>query len=125
MVVRRIFFWIGVGVVASLFLISFTGVFLKQRQVSEGEKFCRDDIEYILVPSLFRKFVSECKSDLSPIPANSYSDLGCMYPLCSSYVCTKCGDGMCGRGENYCNCQADCRKIGEGDPNEDELNISQ
>ena len=28
----------------------------------------------------------------------------------SEYVCTKCGDGTCGVGENYCNCPSDCPK---------------
>jgi hypothetical protein len=26
----------------------------------------------------------------------------------SSFVCTACGDGACGDGENVCNCPADC-----------------
>lgn len=25
-------------------------------------------------------------------------------------VCTKCGNGVCGPGENWCNCKADCPK---------------
>ncbi|MBU1204711.1 MAG: DNRLRE domain-containing protein [Nanoarchaeota archaeon] len=27
-----------------------------------------------------------------------------------SFVCTKCGDGNCGLGENYCNCPEDCKE---------------
>jgi eight-cysteine-cluster-containing protein len=30
--------------------------------------------------------------------------------MCS--VCTKCGDGICGKGENKCNCPEDCEKNG-------------
>jgi len=28
---------------------------------------------------------------------------------CSKVICTACGDGFCGPGENRCNCQVDCR----------------
>ena len=35
-----------------------------------------------------------------------------------SFVCTNCGDGKCGLGENYCNCPEDCIEakecVGEG-----------
>jgi hypothetical protein len=27
-------------------------------------------------------------------------------------LCTKCGDGKCGTGENVCNCPKDCEKLG-------------
>ena len=32
---------------------------------------------------------------------------GCQ-PEENAYICTRCGDGMCGLGENTCNCPADC-----------------
>ncbi|MFA6039168.1 MAG: DUF4215 domain-containing protein [Candidatus Peribacteraceae bacterium] len=38
-------------------------------------------------------------------------------------VCTKCGDGVCGRGETSCNCSKDCRipwKCGNGRPDGNE-----
>jgi hypothetical protein len=34
---------------------------------------------------------------------------GCVDPKCECYVCTACGDGVCGPGESLCNCLADCR----------------
>ncbi len=35
-------------------------------------------------------------------------DGGCECPNCPCYVCTKCGNGECGPGENHCNCPEDC-----------------
>jgi hypothetical protein len=32
----------------------------------------------------------------------------CKFPKCECYVCTRCGDGICGKGENFCNCSEDC-----------------
>lgn len=32
----------------------------------------------------------------------------CIAPNDGSFVCTKCGDGICGAGENNCNCSQDC-----------------
>lgn len=34
----------------------------------------------------------------------------CIAPTCPCYVCTKCGDKVCGIGENWCNCPEDCEK---------------
>jgi hypothetical protein len=59
-----------------------------------------------------------CKPGLKAIGEAIYTTgegpfSGCSYPLCDCYVCTKCGDGICGKGENYCNCKEDCKE-GEG-----------
>lgn len=43
-------------------------------------------------------------------------DYGCACPNCLCMVCTACGDGHCGLGENYCNCESDCPKPGENQP---------
>lgn len=119
--IRRVFLLIvAIGMAVFLFLTFLTLFYLKQRQAGEGEKFCREDIPHIFIPSAFREIISECKPGMVPIPANSYSKIGCMYPLCSSYICTKCGDGVCGKGENHCNCQVDCGKSEKGDPNRNE-----
>ncbi|MBN2497333.1 MAG: hypothetical protein JXR96_22270 [Deltaproteobacteria bacterium] len=32
----------------------------------------------------------------------------CSFPRCPCFVCTRCGDGKCGQGENKCNCPKDC-----------------
>ena len=52
----------------------------------------------------------ECCPGLKPI-----SDLyvsketkNCVVGGDESFVCAKCGDAICGRGENRCNCQEDC-----------------
>ncbi len=53
----------------------------------------------------------ECKPGLKAIGDAIYSKDGvCGYPLCDCYVCTKCGDGVCGKGENHCNCKEDCKE---------------
>lgn len=33
---------------------------------------------------------------------------GCTTPLCESFTCANCGNGVCGIGENACNCPSDC-----------------
>ncbi|MDO8524503.1 MAG: hypothetical protein Q7R99_02650 [bacterium] len=47
--------------------------------------------------------------DVSPNPF----DGGCMGPISGglggSFVCAACGNGVCGTGENQCNCSADCK----------------
>lgn len=35
---------------------------------------------------------------------------GCDQYKCPCYICINCGDGTCGKGENYCNCPEDCSK---------------
>lgn len=37
------------------------------------------------------------------------ADGSCACPNCPCFVCTKCGDGTCGIGENQCNCPTDCQ----------------
>ena len=32
----------------------------------------------------------------------------CEAPTCKCYICTKCGNGICGKGEDWCNCPEDC-----------------
>lgn len=34
----------------------------------------------------------------------------CEYAVDGTFVCTRCGDGVCGEGEGVCNCPADCTK---------------
>jgi hypothetical protein len=34
----------------------------------------------------------------------------CAKASCKCYVCVKCGDNVCGKGENLCTCFADCKK---------------
>lgn len=59
------------------------------------------------------KVKNECASGLVPVIAAEEFNGQCALPMCSCYVCTKCGDGICGKGENSCNCASDCKK-GEG-----------
>lgn len=50
-----------------------------------------------------------CQWGLEPvIAAIEHEDGSCAYPLGDSYVCVKCGDGVCKNPENKCNCPSDC-----------------
>lgn len=52
-----------------------------------------------------------CCSGLTQI-SNARPETGagsCIAPNDGSFICSKCGDKICGGGENSCNCPADCR----------------
>jgi len=51
-----------------------------------------------------------CGSLVHVVDATSDGQGGCLVPKCPCYVCTNCGDGLCGKGENGCNCPTDCPK---------------
>ena len=54
----------------------------------------------------------KCCSGLNKMPPESLDDRGvCIRPIGTAlqYVCTKCGDGICGKKENICNCPNDCK----------------
>jgi hypothetical protein len=58
--------------------------------------------------------VWECQE----MPANCGPDgnclgFSCSCPKCLCFVCTQCGNGDCGLGENKCSCPSDCLKPGE------------
>jgi hypothetical protein len=58
----------------------------------------------------------QCCSGLQPVMSvvsynpDSKDEIfdGCSFMLSTSYTCVKCGDGICGQNEQYCNCKADC-----------------
>ena len=62
----------------------------------EGEMFSLLDPAQVCCPGLVTIQASE------PMPGGL-----CMF-LSDVAVCTYCGDGDCGLGENICNCPADC-----------------
>lgn len=45
---------------------------------------------------------------INPVQPNTEGN--CPSPMIGVSVCTKCGNGICGLGENKCNCPADCPK---------------
>ena len=49
----------------------------------------------------------DCCEGLTLIDQAIYIDGGCI-PVGGQGVCTFCGDGICGLGENLCNCPEDC-----------------
>jgi len=54
--------------------------------------------------------------------AKYFIEDGMCIPMVGVFVCTSCGDGMCGPGEDVCNCPADCMPVcGNGlcEPGED------
>ncbi|HAI98732.1 TPA: hypothetical protein DCL30_04325 [Candidatus Peribacteria bacterium] len=46
--------------------------------------------------------------------------------MMGSFTCTKCGDGLCGAGENHCNCEVDCPSecLAEGETGSPVMNSS-
>jgi len=60
---------------------------------------------------------ARCCDGLTKIPVMVPDETvgGCLAPDCPCFVCTRCGDGECGIGENVCNCEQDCQPcVGEG-----------
>lgn len=61
-------------------------------------------------------FGGECCEGLTAIPLCTIDATVCPSQNCVAacqcadieVICTRCGDGTCGPGENVCNCQADC-----------------
>lgn len=51
---------------------------------------------------------NKCESGLSPVAAAVPTKSDCAYPAGPYYVCVECGNGICGEGENHCNCRQDC-----------------
>ena len=56
-----------------------------------------------------------CCPGLVPVDDCFYEDGGCACPNCPCFVCTACGNGQCGPGENVCNCPEDCDGSGPND----------
>jgi hypothetical protein len=54
-----------------------------------------------------KTFHSCCKG-LAGISAAQLVDGECTHPGPDAIVCASCGDGVCGGGENVCNCKQDC-----------------
>ncbi len=51
----------------------------------------------------------QCCSGLTQITGDKPDTTGQCMRAEGAIVCTKCGDGVCGLGENYCNCSQDCK----------------
>jgi len=68
---------------------------LKQECTPEGEKM------YFGKPS--------CCPGLVPIPVMELINNTCVGAGDGSSYCTKCGDGICKKPENKCNCPSDCK----------------
>lgn len=50
----------------------------------------------------------QCCPGLVKVPCDAPNEQG-LCELCEGpYLCANCGDGKCGKGENICNCPADC-----------------
>ena len=58
-----------------------------------------------------------CCAGLTPISTVSPDSRGVCpsTPVVGSSICTRCGNGICGIGENYCNCPQDCPRNYCGD----------
>ena len=81
---------------------TFTGELALPLTIGEGEGFSGEN-------TLVGKYA--CKPGLKAVIAagDAGGKFGCAIPMCDCEVCTKCGDGICGKGENHCNCPQDCK----------------
>lgn len=60
-----------------------------------------------------------CCENLTKISVSFESDSICENSIDSSFICSKCGNGICEKFENSCNCKTDCspcKKEGESIP---------
>jgi len=74
-----------------------------------GEKRCYREGEDF---NLFDNSEAKCCEGLTKINYSFNEGNTCITPTCPCYICTKCGDGHCGIGENKCNCSQDCQTEG-------------
>lgn len=95
---------------------SFKFLALGDKNLEEGKSF---DVDMFTV---IRK--NECARGLTPVIGAREFNGSCVFPMCNCYVCTKCGDSICGKGENFCNCPKDCEKgESDNDNNEDIFDV--
>ncbi len=50
----------------------------------------------------------QCCPGLVKVPCDAPGPEGLCQPCEGASICTRCGDGECGKGENICNCPSDC-----------------
>ena len=55
------------------------------------------------------KSFSHCCPDLVQAEALELRDGRCIATAPTAHLCTRCGNGSCGPGENTCNCPSDCK----------------
>jgi hypothetical protein len=96
---------------AADFNLAFTGPDLTKPCFSEGQGW-----GYAISPAGFsernRQIFYSCCAGLKKISNNLQPELDgeCAPALgYSSVICAKCGNGICGAGENKCNCPSDCK----------------
>jgi len=72
---------------------------------TEQSKNCTKEGEsYVVYPASL-----SCCEGLTPISCSKPFNDTCPSAICiGASICTKCGDGVCGPGENKCNCPEDC-----------------
>lgn len=56
------------------------------------------------------KSFSHCCPDLAQTEALEPRDGQCISTAPTAHLCTRCGNGSCGPGENTCNCPSDCKR---------------
>jgi len=104
---RKIFIYLLIAVI-----IVVAGLFLFNAYlIGEGGEggVGTDDVHADLDSPFFFLF-DRCQFGLKAIGATWPDDGGgCMTVNCPCFVCAKCGNGVCGPGENKCNCSEDCK----------------
>lgn len=54
------------------------------------------------------KFSDDLENPYEDVGRGRENRAGGICRQADGYVCANCGDGICGKGENHCNCSADC-----------------
>ena len=75
---------------------------------AEGEEFESEESQGMCCGDLVP--VSACLEDPLDCDGYCWPPYECVCPNCFCWVCTMCGDGECGTGENGCNCPDDCEE---------------
>lgn len=72
----------------------------------EGQEYNAKDICAGCCPALTRQPAADF-GDNTPPSIDGFPE-GCDIKSHALFICVKCGDGICGNGENECNCPTDC-----------------
>lgn len=100
----RVFIIAGIVFIIAVLVLMFIGAGVNKPQA----KTCTPEGgSYVVYPGAL-----PCCPGLAPVSCDKPDSNGnCNEGCVGTSVCTKCGDGTCGKGENRCNCPSDCGQV--------------
>jgi len=93
----------GLDVVAGRNLMNVSGALRFSINNGGSQQNCVTEGNYMVVSP----GATSCCAGLTPISNSVFENNACTTAVGTS-VCAKCGNGVCGAGENECNCEIDC-----------------